>query len=123
MNEIASRFCFIEPDDIRNRLMSGTKVELMSGWPQYPTSGKVSFSQEPGRGDNGISWEQSFRAVVTDRSVMKYNGRQCYVGVFRTDGSFFIIGSATEVPVMSITPYENAIVVETSFETTEPVEI
>lgn len=123
MKEIASRFCIIEPEEIRQLLLSGEKVELTHTMDQYSSSGRVRFSQEPSIGDNGLSWKQSFRAVVGNSSIMKYNGRRCYIGVFRTDGSFFVIGSATEVPVLTVTPYENALVVESSFETVEPAQI
>lgn len=123
MKEIASRFCIIEPEEIRQLLLSGEKVALTHTMDQYSTSGRVQFSQEPSTGDNGTSWEQSFRAVVRNPAIMKYNGRRRYVGVFRTDGSFFIIGSATEVPELTVTPHENALVVEISFETVEPVRV
>lgn len=120
MKEIASRFCLIDPEEIRQLLKDGEKVELTHTMGQFPTSGRVQFSQEPSMGDDGTSWEQSFRAVVTDSTIMVYNGIRMYVGVFCTDGTFFVIGSATETPMLTVTPYENSYVLETVFETTEP---
>ena len=58
MKEIASRFCIIEPEEIRQLLLFGEKVELTHTMDQYSTSGRVQFSQEPSTGDNGTSWEQ-----------------------------------------------------------------
>lgn len=123
MKEIASRFCIIDPDEIRQLLLGGEKVELTHTMVQFATSGRVQFAQEPSNGDNGMSWEQSFRAVVRDPAITAYNGSRSYVGVFRTDGSFFVIGSATEIPQLVVTPYENAYVAETVFETVDPAEI
>lgn len=123
MKEIASRFCIIDPEEIRQLLLEGAKVELTHTMAQFATSGRVQFSQEPSIGDGGISWEQRFRAVVRDPAISGYNGSCRYVGIFRTDGTFFVIGSATEVPLLTVTPYEGAHVVETEFETVEPAEI
>lgn len=120
MKEIASRFCLIDPEEIRQLLKDGEKVELSHTMGQFPTSGRVQFSQEPSRGDDGTSWEQSFRAVVTDPTIMVYNGIRMYVGVFCTDGTFFLIGSATETPMLTVTPYENSYVLETVFDAAEP---
>ena len=120
MKEIAARFCIMEPEDIRHLLLTGEKVELTHRMRQYAASGRVEFSQEPDTGDNGTSWSQSFRAVVREPEIMEYQRRKAYIGVFRTDGSIFVIGSATETPVITVTPYENAFVVECSFDTAEP---
>ena len=123
MNEISTHFCIIEPDIIRDALFSGADVSYTHDIVAFSSKGKILFSQDHSSDNNGLSWSQTFRAVVGDRNVMNYCGRRVYVGVFRTDGTIFVIGTATETPMLVVTPHENAYVVETNFETTTPVEI
>lgn len=123
MGNVSSRFCIIDPAEIRDHLKMGEKVELTHTMEQYATSGRVQFTQEPSSGDDGCSWEQSFRAVVRQPSVLKYNGSRHYLGIFRTDGSLIVIGSADLAPLIVVTPYEDALSVEATFGTAEPAEI
>lgn len=123
MGSISSRFCIIEPSEIRGLLQAGEEVELTHTMDQYATSGRIQFTQEPSFGDDGCSWEQSFRAVVRQPSILKYNCSRHYLGIFRTDGSLFVIGSADLAPLIVVTPYEDALSVEATFGTAEPAEI
>ncbi|MGM9763366.1 MAG: hypothetical protein ACI3ZQ_05040 [Candidatus Cryptobacteroides sp.] len=117
MIEVSSHFCLIEPEQIQERLLNGGKITPSADMSHFASRGKVLFSQEPETGDNGLSYSQTFRAVVPDEGIIDYNGRQLYVGIFRSDGSVFIIGTGTEVPLIVVTPHENVFVVETHFET------
>lgn len=120
MREISSHFCIIKPELIQKDLLIGKPIKPTADMLRYASRGKVVFSQDPETGDNGLSYRQTFRAVVKDSDVMEYNGCNMYVGVFRSDGSMFVIGSATEVPVLVVVPYENVFSVETTFDSLSP---
>ena len=123
MNDISTHFCLIEPDMIREQLLLGSEIHKPHTSPEFQCNSKVIFDQQPEQSDAGISWSQTFRGVTSHSSVMSWNNRRAYIGIFRTDGSLLVIGSPTEVPLITVTPNVGTFVVETSFETVNPAVI
>ena len=123
MNDISTHFCLIEPDLISEQLLLGSKISKPHSSPEFQCNSKVIFDQQPEQSDSGTSWSQTFRGVSTDRKLMTWNGRRAYIGIYRTDGTLIIVGSATEVPLITVTPYVGVFVVESSFETVSPAVI
>ena len=123
MNDISTHFCLIEPDLISEQLLLGSKISKPHTSPEFQCNSKVIFDQQPEQSDSGTSWSQTFRGVSSDKRLMEWNGRRAYVGIYRTDGSLIIIGSPTEVPLITITPNVGVFVAETSFETITPATI
>lgn len=123
MNEISTHFCLIEPDMIREELLLGLEINKPHAAPEFQCNSKVIFDQQPEKSDAGTSWSQTFRGVTPDSSIMEWNGRRAYIGVFRTDGSLIIIGSPTEVPLITVTPNVGVFVAESTFETVSPAVI
>lgn len=123
MNDISNQFCLIEPKLIKEDLLLGSQIDKPDSSPRFQCNSKVIFDQQPEKSDAGTSWSQTFRGVTPDSSIMEWNGRGAYIGVFRTDGSLIIIGSATEVPLITVTPHVGVFIVESSFETVSPAVI
>lgn len=123
MNDISTHFCLIEPNLIKEDLRLGSQIYKPHSSPQFQCNSKVIFDQHPEKSDAGTSWSQTFRGVTPDSSIMEWNGRRAYIGVFRTDGSLIIIGSPTEVPLITVTPNVGVFVVESTFETVNPAVI
>lgn len=120
MTEISSHFCIFEPAVIQPLLLAGLPIPNTAGRTDYASLGKIVFSQDPSSGEQGLKWAQEFRAVVQTPSVLQYNGRRKYIGVYRGDGSLLIMGSATSAPLIIATPYENAVEIHASFDAVEP---
>ena len=120
MNDISSHFCLIEPDMIREDLLLGATIYKPHSSPEFQCNSKVIFDQQPEQSNAGTSWRQTFRGVTADNSVMSWNNRRAYIGIFRTDGSLLIIGSPTEAPLITVTPNVGVFVAEASFETVSP---
>ncbi len=123
MNDISTHFCLIEPDMIHEDLLLGLEINKPHAVPEFQCNSKVIFDQQPEKSDAGTSWSQTFRGVTPDSSIMEWNGRRAYIGVFRTDGSLIIIGSPTEVPLITVTPNVGVFVAESTFETVSPAVI
>lgn len=123
MNDISNHFCFIEPELIRDHLLLGHEIYKPHISPEFRCNSKVIFDQQPEQSDAGTSWTQTFRGVTVDSSVMDWNNRRAYIGIYRTDGSLLIIGSSTETPLITVTPNVGVFVAETSFETVSPAVI
>ena len=123
MNDISTHFCLIEPDLIKEDLLLGSEIYKPHSSPQFLCNSKVIFDQQPEKSDAGTSWSQTFRCVTSDSNIMEWNGRRAYIGVFRTDGSLIIIGSPTEVPLITVTPNIGVFVAESTFETLSPAVI
>lgn len=123
MNDISTHFCLIEPNLIKEDLRLGSQIYKPHSSPQFQCNSKVIFDQHPEKSDAGTSWSQTFRGVTPDSSIMEWNGHRAYIGVFRTDGSLIIIGSPTEVPLITVTPNVGVFVVESTFETVNPAVI
>ena len=120
MRAISTHFCLIEPSLISHKLLEGKTILKVDGAEEYASAGNIIFSQKAEKGSNGRYWSQTFRAVTKDGKVMRHNGCKIYVGIFLTDGSLMIIGTAAEIPILTVTPYENAYVAEVAFETSFP---
>ena len=89
----------------------------------FSCSGKISLSQTVQEDERGKVWKVSFRAVTTDDTIRKYDGRDIYVGAVMTDGSIRIFGSPAEAPRLEVTPYAGANLVTCSYESAEPVDL
>lgn len=123
MNDISTHFCLIEPDMIDEKILLGPEIYKPHAAPEFQCNSKVLFDQQPEKSSAGTSWSQTFRGVTADSSVMSWNKRRAYIGIFRTDGSLLIIGSPTEVPLITVTPNVGVFVVEATFETFSPAVI
>lgn len=123
MNDISTQFCLIDPKLIKENLLLGSEITTPESSPSFQCNSKIIFDQSPEQSDAGMSWSQTFRGVSSDKRLMEWNGRRAYVGIYRTDGSLIIIGSPTEVPLITITPNVGVFVAETSFETITPATI
>lgn len=120
MNDISTQFCLIQPDLIKDDLLLGSEIYKPHSSPRFLCNSKVIFDQQPEQSDSGTSWSQTFRGVSSDKDLMNWNGRRAYIGIYRTDGSLIIMGSATEVPLITVTPHVGVFVVESTFETVVP---
>ena len=123
MTDISTHFCLIEPALIRDEMLLGSEIYKPHASPEFQCNSKVIFDQQPEQSDAGTSWSQTFRGVTADSSVMDWNNRRAYIGIFRTDGSLLIIGSPTEAPLITVTPNVGVFVTEASFETVSPAVI
>lgn len=120
MNDISTHFCLIEPDMIREDLLLGLEINKPHAVPEFQCNSKVIFDQQPQQSDAGSSWSQTFRGVTADSSVMEWNNRRAYIGIFRTDGSILVIGSPTEAPLITVTSNVGVFVAQATFESIRP---
>ena len=124
MIEITSHFVLIRPKLIQEALLLQKITYIPIGAEEFACKSKVSLDQTPQRDDRGDVWMQRFRAVTADCSVRQHDGANRYVGVIMSDGSIRIIGSPGEAPIITVTPGDQGMsVVETTFETTEPLDL
>lgn len=123
MNDISNQFCLISPELIKDDLLMSVQITKPDDSPRFLCSSKLIFDQTSQESDSGLSWSQTFRGVSTDQELMNWNGRRAYIGIYRTDGTLIIVGSATEVPLITVTPHVGVFVVESSFETVSPAVI
>ena len=123
MTDISTHFCLIEPALIRDEMLLGSDIYKPHASPEFQCNSKVIFDQQPEQSDAGTSWSQTFRGVTADSSVMDWNNRRAYIGIFRTDGSLLIIGSPTEAPFITVSPNVGVFVAEATFETVSPAVI
>lgn len=120
MNDISTHFCLIEPDLIKDDLLLGLEINKPHAVPEFQCNSKVIFDQQPQQSDAGSSWSQTFRGVTADSSVMEWNNRRAYIGIFRTDGSILVIGSPTEAPLITVTSNVGVFVAQATFESIRP---
>ena len=120
MNDISTHFCLIEPDLISEQLLFGSEIAKPSTSPVFRCNSKITFDQQSEQSDAGTSWTQTFRGVTSDSSLLDWNNRKAYIGIFRTDGSLLIIGSATEAPMITVTPNVGAFVADATFQAIRP---
>ena len=120
MNDISTQFCLIQPELIKDDLLMLAEIHRPADSPRCLCNSKIIFDQVLQESDSGLSWSQTFRGVSSDKDLMNWNGRRAYIGIYRTDGSLIIIGSATEVPLITVTPHVGVFVVESTFETVVP---
>ena len=124
MIEITSHFILILPELIQSDLQLRRITYIPVGAEEFACKGKISLEQLPQSDDRGGVWTQRFRAVTDDCSIRRHDGAKRYVGVIMSDGSVRIIGAAGEAPIITVTPYDQgASVVETTFETPEPIDL
>lgn len=123
MNDISTQFCLIQPELIKDDLLLGSEIYKPHNSPRFLCNSKVIFDQVQQESDSGLSWSQTFRGVSSDKDLMNWNGRRAYIGIYRTDGSLIIMGSATEVPLITVTPHVGVFVAESTFETVSPAVI
>ncbi len=120
--EISNRFCLIEPSLISSSLRMREHIFLPDESPVFISRKKLTFGQTPSKSDSGIIWSQTFQGVSSDRKLLEYNRSRMYVGFFLTDGSLKVIGTADDVPVIQVTPYEQGqFVLNVSFDSTQEV--
>ena len=120
MNDISTHFCLIQPELIKDDLLMLAEINRPADSPRFLCNSKIIFDQVLQESDSGLSWSQTFRGVSSDKDLMNWNGRRAYIGIYRTDSSLIIIGSATEVPLITVTPHVGVFVVESTFETVVP---
>lgn len=123
MNDISTQFCLIKPELIREDLLVGREIYKPHISPRFLCNSKIVFDQTSEQKDAGTSWTQTFRGVCSDKSLMDWNWFRAYIGIYRTDGSLIIMGSATEVPLITVTPHVGVFVVESSFDSVVPAVI
>jgi len=123
MTDLSSHFVLIDPELIRADLPLRRITFIPAGAERFACTGKISFEQTPSEDDRGTVWTLNFRAVTLDSSVRNYDGREMYVGLVMTDGTIRVIGTASEVPRVRVTPYAAASEVACSFESASPVDL
>lgn len=124
MIEITSHFILVRPELLSSILQLRTVSYIPVGAEEFACKGKITLEQTPQSDDRGGVWAQRFRAVTDDCSVRRHDGASRYVGVIMSDGSVRFIGAAGEAPIITVTPSDQgASVVETTFETPEPLDL
>lgn len=121
MRALSTHFLIIPEQLISEALKLGGKISKPVGSREFSCTSKVIFSQTSSPDESGTSYSQTFRGVTKDVSALEFNGARAYLGLIFTDGSIEVIGSAQEAPMLSVTPYEGAMVVELSFSATSPI--
>lgn len=122
MKEIASRFCLLAPALVQGSLLMHELVVPDAETIQFPAIGKVVFDQTSSESDGGVVWNQTFRAVTADRSVLRYSDARLYPAFFLTDGTLRVVGSHDSVPVVRVAPYDQGrFLVQASFQAREPL--
>lgn len=124
MIEITSHFILVRPELIQSDLQLHRVTYIPVGAEEFACKSKITLEQTPQSDDRGGVWRQRFRAVTDDCTVRRHDGAERYVGVIMSDGSVRIIGSAGEAPIVTVTPSDQgASVVETTFDTAEPLDL
>lgn len=121
MRELSNHFAIIPADLISNSLKMGESITIPAGAEEYVCPKKVIFDQTPSESAAGISYSMTFRAVTPDQNVVRHNKSRAYIALIFTDGSIEIIGTHSSAPTIITTPYQNLMVVETSFSTPDPI--
>ena len=103
---LSSHFSVIRPDLIREHLRMQQVNFLPVGAQEFACTGKISFDQQPESSESGVCWIQTFEAITTDKDIMRHNGTRSYVAIHMSDGSLRVIGTASEVPLICVTPKE-----------------
>ena len=118
---ITSHFAIIEPELVREYIkfqpLNFLPVESMESM----ASAQISFEQTPEESESGLSYRQVFSLTTLDNSILQYNGRRMYIAFYMSDGSLRVIGSASAVPLLKITPYAGALKLEVSFDSAHPL--
>lgn len=124
MKELSTHFCIIRPELIRANLALKENIGKPAKSPEFLCTQKILLEQEPSEDEAGTKWIQSFRAVTKDNSVRSFDGSRQYLGLYLTDGSLRIIGSATDAPLITVTPAEGDVyVVSANFESVSPIDL
>ncbi len=123
MIEISSHFCLIAPELIRENMKLQRVTYIPSGADEFACTAPISLTQTPRSGADGQVWDISFRAVTADCSVRAYNSRRLYIAVVMSDGSARIIGTASEVPMVTVTPSGRFSEVSATFKAAVPMDL
>lgn len=123
MRELTTHFYLIEPEDLADALRMGENTFIPQTARHISCIGKVVYSQSPSQSDAGTKYSHTFRGVTEDSSVMRFNGNRAYIGIILSDGRVSILGSADEAPLITVTPNPGVFVLETSFDTVQPIEL
>jgi len=118
---LSSHFSVIRPDLIREHLRMQQVNFLPVGAQEFACTGKISFDQQPESSESGVCWIQTFEAITTDKDIMRHNGTRSYVAIHMSDGSLRVIGTASEVPLICVTPKEGSYLVSVDFRTVKPM--
>lgn len=117
MTEISNRFCLLEPRAIREALLLGHDIAPDLTARPFSAVTPVLFDQTSSESDNGVVWNQTFRAVTSDKEVLQHNGAKLYPAFFMSDGSLRVIGTHDSVPTISVAPYNGGrYLVQVSFQ-------
>ena len=123
MKDISYTFILVPPTAQDAFAQSGTVSQIEASGEVFKCVNKIDFSQEPSVSDSGTAWNQTFRGVTVDDTARKWNGRRAGIAIVNSDGSITKVGSADELPVLTVTPYYGAFVVSASFDTAIPAEL
>lgn len=122
MKEIASRFCLLDPALVQDALLMHELIVPDAETIQFPSIGKVVFDQSSSKSDGGVVWNQTFRAVTADRSVLRYQDASLYPAFFMTDGTLRVVGAHDSVPTVTVAPYDQGrLLVQATFQAREPL--
>lgn len=121
ISSISSHFSVIAPSLIQDLLLMQQVNFLPVGAKEFSCTDKITFDQQPESSESGQSWAQTFEAVTTDKSIMEHNGTRAYIAIHISDGSLRIMGTASEIPLITVTPKEGVYVVSVDFRTTKPM--
>lgn len=124
MKELSTHFCIIRPELIRAALSMRENICKPAVSPEFYCIRKLLVEQESEDDEPGTKWRISFRAVTKDSSVKNADSSKQYIGVYLTDGSLRIIGSADDAPYITVSPAEGGVyVVSASFDALAPIDL
>lgn len=122
MKEISTRFCLLSPELVQAPLLMHELVVPDADTLQFQAVGKIIFDQSPSDSDDGVVWNQTFRAVTADRQVLRHRDARLYPGFWMTDGTLRVVGSHDTVPLVTVAPYDQGrFLVQVSFQAREPL--
>ena len=120
MTEISNRFCLLEPADVQDALLMGHAIAPTLTSHPFSATGPIAFDQTSSESDNGIVWNQTFRAITSDPEVLRHKDAKLYPAFFMSDGSLRVVGTHDSVPTVSVAPYNGGrYLVQVSFQAPE----
>ncbi len=118
---ITSHFALIPADIVRDYIRFQPLNFLPVGSVESVASGQISFEQTPEESESGLSFRQELSLTTLDGNLAPYDGCRMYIAFYMSDGSLRVIGSASAVPLLKITPYSGALKLEVSFDSAHPM--
>lgn len=119
MREISYCFALVEPSAIQGRLLKRLPVPSGALIRKFMSNQKITFTQFVSKTENGLSWQQHFRATCKDASVLDFTGLRKHIAIFLADGKAMIVGNAMSAPLLKVTEHEDVYEITADFSTPE----